>query len=97
MEPGVANERDPARHQEVRKTLSHAFSSKALRLQQDVILHYTDMFISQLKKNGATESIPMQDWLNWLTFGIIGDLAFGEPFGAVAEGIDPKPFYECKN
>lgn len=25
----------------------------------------------------------MKQWFNWLTFDIIGDLAFGDPFGAV--------------
>ena len=28
---------------------------------------------------------------NWLTFDIIGDLSFGEPFGAVAEGTVSGP------
>jgi cytochrome P450 len=86
QEPGIANERDPSRHSEVRRTLSHAFSSKSLNLQENILVKYIDLFVSQLKKHGPRQTIPMQEWYNWLTFDIIGDLAFGEPFGAVAEG-----------
>ncbi|EWG53831.1 hypothetical protein FVEG_12172 [Fusarium verticillioides 7600] len=86
--PGIVSVRDPAQHSRQRKYLSHAFSAKSLRGQETVIHRYVDMFIGQLRKLGSPEGsgINVEEALNWLTFDIIGDLAFGESFSAVAEG-----------
>lgn len=71
----------------MRRSLSHAFSAKSLRLQQDLILHYVELFVQQLTRLGNQgNGLEMDEWYNWLTFDILGDLAFGEPFGAVADG-----------
>ncbi|KAH6702933.1 cytochrome P450 monooxygenase-like protein [Leptodontidium sp. MPI-SDFR-AT-0119] len=80
----MSNERDPVKHREARKLLAPAFSSSALRAQTAFVMKYVDMWIEQIKKHGdAAEGINMDEWYNWLTFDIIGDLAFGESFGAV--------------
>ncbi|KAF5968954.1 cytochrome P-450 monooxygenase [Fusarium bulbicola] len=85
---GIVCVRDPAQHSRQRKYLSHAFSAKSLRGQETLIHSYVDMFIGQLRKLGNPEGsgINVEEALNWLTFDIIGDLAFGESFSAVAEG-----------
>ena len=92
LEPGsLVIETNPKIHQAARRTLSHAFSAKALGDQSSVLQHYTDLFVRQLGKLGNTpEGISLDEWFNWLTFDIVGDLAFGEPFNAVAEGTIPK-------
>lgn len=83
----IASARDPKVHQEYRRAMAHAFSSKALRLQTDVVIEYIDKFIKQIERYGSNAAgIPMEEWFNWLTFDIIGDLAFGESFGAVENG-----------
>ena len=46
-------ERDPAIHREIRKSLSHAFSARALRDQEEVVLKYVNMFITQLRTLGG--------------------------------------------
>lgn len=51
---GIVAQRDPAKHRETRKSLSHAFSAKALRLQTDVVLQYVGMWIGQVKRLGNT-------------------------------------------
>jgi len=51
---GIVSIRDPLHHRDVRRSLSNAFSAKALRLQTDVVLHYVDMFIDQIKRVGDT-------------------------------------------
>ncbi|KAK0128135.1 hypothetical protein ONS95_000119 [Cadophora gregata] len=80
----MSNERDPVRHREARKLLAPAFSSSALRAQTAFVLKYVDMWIEQIRKHGDTDGgINIEEWFNWLTFDIIGDLAFGESFGAV--------------
>lgn len=50
----IVSARDPEKHREIRKLLSHAFSAKALRLQTDVVIQYVNMFIAQLKRLGNT-------------------------------------------
>ncbi|KAG4442921.1 hypothetical protein IFR05_001625 [Cadophora sp. M221] len=80
----MSNERDPVKHREARRLLAPAFSPGALRAQTAFVVKYVDMWIEQIKKHGdAAEGINMDEWYNWLTFDIIGDLAFGESFGAV--------------
>jgi cytochrome P450 len=69
----------------MRRQLAHAFSAKALKEQTDVVLQYADLWIQQLAKVGQ-QDVDIVPWYNWLTFDIIGDLAFGEPFGAIEEG-----------
>ncbi|KAG8164141.1 hypothetical protein KVR01_006059 [Diaporthe batatas] len=84
----IANERDPVEHARQRKLLSNAFSARALRDQEVVIHHYVDLLVQQLNKLGSGGSRPVDvsaAW-NWLTFDVIGDLAYGESFGAIAEG-----------
>lgn len=86
----ILRERDPQKHREIRKNLSHGFSTQALRMQLDVVIKYVDMFVKQIERLGhGVDGIPMDEWYNWVTFDIIGDLTFGEPFGAVAEGNEP--------
>jgi cytochrome P450 len=93
--PSIVRERDPQKHQEVRRHLSHGFSAKALRLQTDLVIQYVDLFVKQIEKLGnVREGIRMDEWYNWVTFDIIGDLAFGESFNAVAEG-KRRPFIPC--
>ena len=38
--------------------------------------------------NGGYADIDALNWLNYLAFDIIGDLAFGEPFGMLKKGKD---------
>jgi cytochrome P450 len=69
----------------MRRQLAHAFSAKAVKEQTDIVLHYVNMWIQQLARV-EQQGVDIVQWYNWLTFDIIGDLAFGEPFGAVEEG-----------
>ncbi|KAF3395109.1 Isotrichodermin C-15 hydroxylase, partial [Talaromyces pinophilus] len=83
----IANDND---HSRMRRLLSHAFSEKALRSQEDTVEHYIGKLIAKLK--GLAESGPegevvdMVRWYNFVTFDLIGDLAFGEPFGCLDSG-----------
>lgn len=93
----MANEKD---HRRLRRLQSHAFSEKALTAQQDVIKTHMDNFVEQLKKRAvspfvedkvATSSdgiVDIVQWLNFLTFDTIGDLAFGSPFGCLLDPVN---------
>lgn len=74
-------------HSRMRRLLTHAFSNKALREQEGILQMYASMFIEKLMGlMGSAESqdIDITCWFNFTTFDLIGDLAFGEPFGCLS-------------
>jgi cytochrome P450 len=83
----VGHIRDREQHSIARKRLSPGFSISALRSQESVIHELVDQFINQLRrhseKNGA--GISMGEAFTWLTFDIVGELAFGDSFDAVKD------------
>ena len=82
----IVSERDPAKHGPVRRLTSHAFSAKALTEQEDIVQDYIDLFIKQINNHATEQPEEMVKWYNFTTFDIIGDLAFGEPFGSLQDG-----------
>ena len=85
----VANDVDHSRY---RKTLSHAFSEKALAQQEDLLQGYIDLLINRLKEVILTDRTAqdLSKWYNWTTFDVIADLIFGEPFGCLQHLSTPK-------
>ncbi|KAL3417603.1 cytochrome p450 [Phlyctema vagabunda] len=78
-----------ADHSRMRKLLAHAFSDAALRQQETILTHYFELMVTGLKKKAedpTVKSVDMTRWYNFVTFDIIGDLAFGESFGALESG-----------
>ncbi|RPB04471.1 putative cytochrome P450 [Choiromyces venosus 120613-1] len=89
--PHIVNERDPIKHSEIRRLLSHGFSPRAVGEQEAYVHEYVDRFIQKVniyatKKDSPEEGEEMTKWYSFLTFDIIGDLAFGEPFGSLDDG-----------
>ncbi|KIN02897.1 hypothetical protein OIDMADRAFT_160486 [Oidiodendron maius Zn] len=78
----IANRED---HSRFRKNLSHGFSDSSMRQQEPLIQTYVNLLIRRLKEHSQDGQIPqnMSSWYNWITFDIIGDLTFGEPFGCL--------------
>ncbi|EAW12295.1 putative sterigmatocystin biosynthesis cytochrome P450 monooxygenase [Aspergillus clavatus NRRL 1] len=76
-----ANDADHTRH---RKALAHAFSAKGLQAQEPIVTGYVDQLIARLR-DVAASGLPadMVKWYTLTTFDLIGDLAFGEPFGGL--------------
>ncbi|KAF2841015.1 cytochrome P450 monooxygenase [Patellaria atrata CBS 101060] len=78
---------DDANHARQRRALAYSFSQKALEGQEPIVRGYVDTFVRKLGDMGKRdEEFNMVNWLNFTTFDIIGDLAFGEPFGCLAQG-----------
>uniref|UniRef100_A0A8H7N3W4 Cytochrome P450 n=1 Tax=Bionectria ochroleuca TaxID=29856 RepID=A0A8H7N3W4_BIOOC len=78
---------DESDHKRIRRHLSHAFSEKALRGQESIMQEYVNLLIRKLSdevERGA--AVDMVKWYNFTTFDLIGDLAFGEPFGSLESG-----------
>ncbi|KPM43740.1 Isotrichodermin C-15 hydroxylase [Neonectria ditissima] len=73
-------------HSRMRRILSHGFSTQSMQAQQPLITKYVHLLIRRLHENsfGGTRPINVVAWYNYTTFDIIGDLAFGEPFGCLS-------------
>lgn len=82
--PSIILANDEA-HSRTRRTLSHAFSEKALQEQEPLLQEYVDQLVNGLKRSAAAgKGTPdMTAWYNWTTFDIISDLLFGEPLGSL--------------
>jgi len=81
-------------HALMRRALLPRFSERKIQEQEPIIAGYIDLLIKRLREH-SVEPEPDQDgelvrrpmdmvsWYTWTTFDIIGDLAFGEPFGCL--------------
>ncbi|KAI0506888.1 cytochrome P450 [Xylaria bambusicola] len=85
----IVSERQPQVHAEMRHYLSSAFSDRALNEQEDLISQSVDKFVELLPKQ--SDDWDLTKGYEMLTFDIIGDLAFGESFGAI-ESAEPHPW-----
>ncbi|KAF4632646.1 hypothetical protein G7Y89_g5490 [Cudoniella acicularis] len=93
IQRGLFNTRDRAEHTRKRKTVSHTFSTKSISQFETYMHQNLDIFVKQwdtLSKNahGGYAKIDCLHWFNFLAFDIIGDLAFGAPFGMLEKGKD---------
>lgn len=84
--PNILNSNE-ADHSRERRLLSHAFSEKALRDQEDLIQTYVDLLVARLDEeiSASRETTEMTKWFNFATFDIIGDLLFADPFNCLKE------------
>lgn len=98
--PGVFNVRDRAEHTRKRKIVAHAFSPGAVHAFEPHMASNLQRWVTQLDRIASTPvpgrngfaDINMMPWCTYLAFDIIGDLAFGAPFGMVERGRD-----ECES
>ncbi len=72
----------------MRRLVSAAFSTKSLLEQEDIVSKTIDKFIDRIGEAGhmGTEGINMTKWYEMIAFDILGEMAFGESFGAVESG-----------
>jgi len=77
--PGMLFTTNEDDHARMRRNLSPSFTETGLRNQEPIITSYVDLMIQRLHENAA-KPINICVWLNFVTFDIIGDLTFGEPF-----------------
>ena len=82
---------DEEDHARYRRAFATSFSPKNLREQAPVIESYVELFMTQLKSPVATSStkdkiVDFEEWFNFVTFDISGDLSFGESFDCMSNG-----------
>ena len=93
--PGMFNVRDRAEHTRKRKIIAHAFSPRSVAEFEPHMTANLERWVKQLdliaakaptkEKYGEFNAMP---WFSYIAFDIIGDLAFGSPFGMVNKGKD---------
>lgn len=80
----MANDIDHARQ---RRALSHAFSTKALLEQENIVMNYINAFSDNMRRFASSGGVVnVADWFAYTTFDVIGDMALGEPFGCMESG-----------
>ena len=91
----IDTERDPKRHANMRRLLANAFSMTSLSEQEELIRGTIDRFIGVFKDKTIDKgtAFDLSKGYERMTFDIIGDLAFGETFGAL-EMETPHPWIE---
>ena len=82
----IGSERDPILHSRMKKSISAAFSTKALAEQEHIIQQYVDNFIRTIGLKGAMKGLDMSRWFSMISFDILGEMAFGESFHCVENG-----------
>lgn len=84
----IGSERNPSKHQQMRRSLSSAFSTKALSEQESIVARNIDGFIMKLGQLGGPETagLDMSKWYEMSAFDILGDMAFGESFHCIDNG-----------
>ncbi|KAI1078319.1 isotrichodermin C-15 hydroxylase [Whalleya microplaca] len=83
----AANDAD---HRRLRRVVAPGFSERAVVLQEDYLKQYTSLFITRLHEMSSSSddgTVDIVRWLTVLTTDIIGDLAFGESFGGLDNGV----------
>ncbi|KAJ5389316.1 uncharacterized protein N7496_000384 [Penicillium cataractarum] len=77
----------PARqedHQRQRRLIAYAFSPAALAEQESYLKYYIDLLMKRLRERMLTgDPVDMARWYNYLTFDIIAELAFADPFNCL--------------
>ena len=48
-----------------------------------MIQHYADDLMGAIREHCAHGPINLVEFFNWTTFDVLGELAFGEPFGSL--------------
>jgi benzoate 4-monooxygenase len=93
IQRGLFNTRDRAEHTRKRKTISHTFSTKSIGQFETYMHSNLELFVRQWdtmanNAHGQYAKLDCLHWFNYLAFDIIGDLAFGQPFGMLEKGKD---------
>lgn len=94
IQRGLFNTRDRTEHSRKRKTVAHTFSAKSIGQFEQYMHGNLELLVKQwdrmAKEAGGSGYAQMDalNWFNYLAFDIIGDLAFGAPFGMLEKGKD---------
>ena len=68
--------------------MENSFTYRALKSQEAVVQSYVVLLMTRFQEMAVSEGpqggvVNVSDWFNYLTFDIVGDLGFGEPFNCL--------------
>lgn len=75
---------DGPNHSRIRRIFAHAFSDKALKMQEPLFLTYVNKLVRHMKEaveKDQDHKFNMVNMYNFTTFDVMGDLTFAEPLG----------------
>ena len=79
-------------HRRIRRQLAHAFSDVAIKQQEAILVKYVDVLMVKLdQQTQGGKTVNIVDWFNFMSFDIIGELAYSESFHSL-EGSDYHPW-----
>ncbi|KAI0436295.1 cytochrome P450 [Xylaria telfairii] len=81
--PNIVCQNDISHHARLRRALSPAFSQKALKSQEPLLQKYTDLVVARSR---AAADVNITELLNFATFDIMADFAFGESLHMLEKG-----------
>ncbi|KAF2653247.1 cytochrome P450 [Lophiostoma macrostomum CBS 122681] len=86
----VFNALDIKDHARQRRAMDPGFTERAVLRQEPIVQRYADVFIQRLSERTAgsaqkSTTVNIMEWINFVAFDIIGDLAFGESFHCLEE------------
>ncbi|KAI0424468.1 isotrichodermin C-15 hydroxylase [Xylaria sp. FL1042] len=75
-------------HRRLRRTQAHAFSEKAIMVQEQYLQQYTEQLMKCLRDQSSQNNgaVDLAKWVNFLTTDVIGDLSFGKSFRGLDTG-----------
>ncbi|KAF3810382.1 Versicolorin B desaturase [Colletotrichum gloeosporioides] len=80
----IITERDPVKHAAMSRLYGGAFSRGFLNEMEPMIIDYIDRFVDYVRSKTADGgTVDLTFGYSSMTFDIIGDLAFGQDFGAI--------------
>ncbi|PLB48736.1 cytochrome P450 monooxygenase [Aspergillus steynii IBT 23096] len=80
-------DRDKKSHTQRRRIWDQGFKPEALRCYEPRITLYTDQLLAAIDKRLGT-TMDMTTWFNYLSFDVMGDMAFGKSFDMLNSGKD---------
>ncbi|KAL1627451.1 hypothetical protein SLS54_002376 [Diplodia seriata] len=86
-EPSLILTLDNDEHRQLRNVFTPAFSQRALKEQEPLLLKYIALFADKVRERAAaspTSAVDISQFFNFATFDIMSDLAFGDPMGLLA-------------
>ncbi|KAL7767272.1 hypothetical protein ACKLNR_001573 [Fusarium oxysporum f. sp. zingiberi] len=78
--------RDKNDHSRRKRAWDKAFSSRALRDYQPRVVKYTNLLLDRLEQSQGTP-IDIPKWFKFYSFDTMGDLAFGQSFSMLTNGV----------
>ena len=72
----------------MKRSLAGGFSNKALLEQEQTVQGCVDKFINKIEQAATgKQGLNMTDWYEMLAFDVLGEMAFGESFHCIDDGL----------